>query len=44
MGAYSPAPVVTDSVHERIMQQVIMPTVHGMAAEGIPTPASSMPG
>ncbi|WP_445156876.1 phosphoribosylamine--glycine ligase [Halomonas sp. E14] len=36
MGAYSPAPVVTDSVHERIMQQVIMPTVHGMAAEGHP--------
>lgn len=36
MGAYSPAPVVTESVHERIMQQVIMPTVHGMAAEGYP--------
>ncbi|MGL6252117.1 MAG: phosphoribosylamine--glycine ligase, partial [Billgrantia desiderata] len=36
MGAYSPAPVVTESVHERIMQQVIMPTVHGMAAEGHP--------
>jgi phosphoribosylamine--glycine ligase len=36
MGAYSPAPVVTESVHERIMERVIMPTVHGMAAEGHP--------
>jgi phosphoribosylamine---glycine ligase len=36
MGAYSPAPVVTDAVYERIMQEVIMPTVHGMAAEGHP--------
>ncbi|MGQ4878807.1 phosphoribosylamine--glycine ligase [Billgrantia sp. LNSP4103-1] len=36
MGAYSPAPVVTESVHERIMERVIMPTVHGMAAEGLP--------
>lgn len=34
MGAYSPAPVVTDEVHQRIMDEVIMPTVHGMAAEG----------
>jgi len=34
MGAYSPAPVVSDEVHERIMQEVIMPTVAGMAAEG----------
>ncbi len=34
MGAYSPAPVVTPSVHDRIMQEVIMPTVNGMAAEG----------
>lgn len=34
MGAYSPAPVVTDSVHDRVMQQVIWPTVKGMAAEG----------
>ncbi|MFQ2108801.1 phosphoribosylamine--glycine ligase [Aeromonas rivipollensis] len=34
MGAYSPAPVVTDAVHQRVMEQVIMPTVHGMAAEG----------
>jgi phosphoribosylamine--glycine ligase len=34
MGAYSPAPVVTDEVHQRIMAQVILPTVRGMAAEG----------
>lgn len=34
MGAYSPAPVVTPEVHELIMQQVIEPTIHGMAAEG----------
>jgi phosphoribosylamine--glycine ligase len=36
MGAYSPAPVVTDEIFERIMQQVIVPTVEGMAAEGNP--------
>ena len=34
MGAYSPAPVVTDEVHQRVMERVIMPTVRGMAAEG----------
>jgi len=34
MGAYSPAPVVDEAVHQRIMEQVILPTVHGMAAEG----------
>ncbi|MBD2858638.1 phosphoribosylamine--glycine ligase [Spongiibacter sp. KMU-158] len=34
MGAYSPAPVVTDDVFQRIMEQVIEPTVKGMAAEG----------
>jgi phosphoribosylamine--glycine ligase len=34
MGAYSPAPVVDETVHQRIMEQVILPTVHGMAAEG----------
>ena len=34
MGAYSPAPVVTDSVYQRIMDEVIYPTVRGMAAEG----------
>ena len=36
MGAYSPAPVVTPSVHERIMAEVVTPTVRGMAAEGTP--------
>jgi len=34
MGAYSPAPVVTDDMHQRIMQMVIEPTVKGMADEG----------
>ena len=34
MGAYSPAPVVTNEVHQRVMEQVIWPTVRGMAAEG----------
>ncbi len=36
MGAYSPAPVVTAAVHDRIMAEVILPTVRGMAAEGHP--------
>ena len=36
MGAYSPAPVVTPDIHQRIMAEVIMPTVRGMAAEGHP--------
>jgi len=36
MGAYSPAPVVTDAVYRRIMTEVIEPTVAGMAAEGNP--------
>jgi phosphoribosylamine--glycine ligase len=36
MGAYSPAPVVTPEVHARVMREVIMPTLHGMAADGIP--------
>ncbi len=36
MGAYSPAPVVTPEMHERIMNEVIRPTVAGMAAEGLP--------
>lgn len=33
MGAYSPTPVVTPEIHQRIMDEVIMPTVKGMAAE-----------
>ncbi|AZZ97020.1 phosphoribosylamine--glycine ligase [Pseudoalteromonas sp. R3] len=36
MGAYSPAPVVTAQIHQRIMDEVITPTVEGMAAEGHP--------
>ena len=36
MGAYSPAPVVTPAVHERVMREVIEPTVRGMAADGAP--------
>lgn len=36
MGAYSPAPVVTQEIHDRVMKEVIMPTVEGMAAEGHP--------
>ncbi len=34
MGAYSPAPVVTDEIHQRVMDEVIYPTVQGMASEG----------
>lgn len=36
MGAYSPAPVVTPGLHARIMREIILPTVNGMAADGIP--------
>ena len=36
MGAYSPAPVVTPEVHQRILEEVIYPTVRGMDAEGYP--------
>jgi phosphoribosylamine--glycine ligase len=35
MGAYSPAPVVTPAVHQRAMDEVILPTLRGMAADGI---------
>jgi phosphoribosylamine---glycine ligase len=34
MGAYSPAPVVTPTVHERVMRDIILPTLKGMAEEG----------
>lgn len=34
MGAYTPAPVVDQAMHDRIMQEVIMPTVEGMHADG----------
>jgi phosphoribosylamine---glycine ligase len=36
MGAYSPAPVVTPTVHARIMREIIMPTIQGMAKDGVP--------
>ncbi len=36
MGAYSPAPVITEALHERIMGELIEPTIRGMAAEGSP--------
>ena len=36
MGAYSPAPVVTPNVHAKAMQDIILPTVIGMAKDGIP--------
>lgn len=36
MGAYSPAPVVTPEVHARVMREIIMPTLAGMAADGLP--------
>src|SRR5205085_282259 len=36
MGAYSPAPVVTPNVHARVMHEIVLPTLAGMAAEGRP--------
>jgi len=36
MGAYSPAPAVTPAVHARIMREIIVPAVNGMAADGVP--------
>ena len=36
MGAYSPAPVVTPAIHAKAMREVILPTVRGMASDGIP--------
>ena len=36
MGAYSPAPVVDSTMHERIMREIVLPAVRGLAAEGIP--------
>ncbi len=35
MGAYSPAPVVTPEVHDRVMREIMVPTVRGLAADGI---------
>ena len=36
MGAYSPASVVTPNVHARVMQEIVLPTIQGMAREGLP--------
>jgi len=36
MGAYSPAPVVTPALHDRILREVIEPTIRGLAADGMP--------
>ena len=36
MGAYSPAPVVTPRLHARIMREIILPTLSGMAQDGVP--------
>ncbi len=36
MGAYSPAPVVTPTLHAKVMREIILPTINGMAAEGVP--------
>jgi len=36
MGAYSPAPVIDDELHQRAMQTVIQPTIRGMAEQGMP--------
>ncbi|MFA7241383.1 MAG: phosphoribosylamine--glycine ligase [Sulfuricellaceae bacterium] len=36
MGAYSPAPVVTPEIHARVMREIILPTIEGMAREGEP--------
>jgi len=36
MGAYSPAPIVTPALHERIMREVIQPTLRGLASDGNP--------
>jgi phosphoribosylamine--glycine ligase len=35
MGAYSPAPIVTPTIHARVLREIIVPTVQGMAADGI---------
>ena len=36
MGAYSPAPIVTEAIHEKIINEVMEPTIHGLIAEGSP--------
>jgi phosphoribosylamine---glycine ligase len=36
MGAYSPAPIVTPKLHARVMREIILPTIQGMAQDGLP--------
>jgi len=36
MGAYSPAPVVTRAIHQRVMREIIAPTMHGLKQDGSP--------
>jgi phosphoribosylamine---glycine ligase len=36
MGAYSPAPVVTPNVHAKVMHEIVLPTIAGMAKDGVP--------
>jgi phosphoribosylamine--glycine ligase len=36
MGAYSPAPIITPELHARVMREIIVPTIQGMAKDGIP--------
>jgi phosphoribosylamine--glycine ligase len=36
MGAYSPAPVITEALHQRVMDEIMLPTIRGMAADGMP--------
>nr|HID60130.1 phosphoribosylamine--glycine ligase [Desulfobacterales bacterium] len=36
MGAYSPAPIINDTVHKKIMEKIMIPAIKGMAAEGMP--------
>ena len=43
MGAYSPAPVVTPKIHARVMREIIVPTIQGMAQEARRTWASYTP-
>ncbi len=36
MGAYSPAPVFTPAIEKRVLEEIVYPTIRGMAAEGMP--------
>jgi phosphoribosylamine--glycine ligase len=36
MGAYSPAPIVTNEIYSKVMEEIISPTIYGMAKDGIP--------